>query len=562
MTVQARTCYNGGMHIKRPSWKSKNGRTYQSIWLCKSRRVGKKTETDYILNLKDWSETEVQALEFALQHPHDTQDMVPVKSIAVSQGKSVGAVWAIREVARRLGLDQALGEGFQGQLALWQILARLLEQGSRLSAVRLHETHALAEVLQCKRGFDENDLYDNLAWLCDQQQRVEDALFHARKDAMATDLLLYDVTSSYLEGNQNALGDYGYNRDRKRGKKQIVVGLLCDVHGEPISVQVYRGNTSDVTTFGDQVRKTVQRFGCKRVTFVGDRGMIKAKQRAHLHEEGFQYITGLTKPQINTLLKENTITMELFDQKVCEVQANGQRYLLRRNPMRARECEQNRQDKLQRIRIMTEKENTYLEEHPNADVSKAWQRVHNKASQLKLSAWVEVCAHKRTLTLELNEEARKQAAKLDGCYVLITDCSAREMDKETAHARYKDLALVERAFRTSKTGHLELRPVYVRTEASTRGHVFVVMLAYLIRRELERAWKTLDCTVEEGLASLGTLCYHDIKTQKESIVNSVPKPSALNQTLLKALKVCLPPPLPPKNSLKVGTHKKLQNERK
>jgi transposase len=555
-------CYNAVMHIKRPSWNSKNGRTYQSVWLCRSQRVGKKTKTDYVLNLKDWPEEEIEALEFALKQGKNVHDLVSLNGLELIQGKSVGAVWAAREAARKLGVEQALGEGFQAQLALWQILARLLEQGSRLSAVRLHQTHALAEVLQIKRGFDEDDLYENLAWLSHYQHRIEDTLYHARKDTLATDLLLYDVTSSYLEGDQNALGAYGYNRDGKRGKKQIVVGLLCDVQGEPISVQVYQGNTSDVKTFGDQVRKTVNRFGCQRVTFVGDRGMIKTAQRDELREAGFQYITGLTKPQINTLLADDTITMELFDEKVCEVQAHGQRYLLRRNPVRAKGCAASRADKLQRLTVLVIQENDYLKEHLRADVDIALKRVTEKAGKLKVNAWVAITTTGRTLALEVNESAHEQAAKLDGCYVLITDCSAQEMDAQTAHARYKDLAQVEQAFRISKTGHLELRPIYVRNEDSTRGHVFVVMLAYLIRREMARAWRKIDCTVEEGLESLGMLCYHDLKTENGTIVNSVPKPGVLNRKLFKALKIAEPPPIPKMDSLNVGTHKKLPKARK
>ena len=200
-------------------------------------------------------------------------------------------MWALFEVARRLGLPKALGPGFAGQLALWQVLARVLDQGSRLSAVRLAQVHAAAAVLGLQRGFDENDFYANLGWLSEQQGRIENRLFAARgRGTEKPQLFLYDVTSSYLEGPDNAYGAYGYNREGKKGKKQIVIGLLCDPQGEPVSTEVFHGNTQDPQTFAAQVTKASQRFGCERVTFVGDRGMIKSGQVEDLARVGFSLL--------------------------------------------------------------------------------------------------------------------------------------------------------------------------------------------------------------------------------------------------------------------------------
>jgi transposase len=154
------------------------------------------------------------------------------------------------------------------------LLSRVLEQGSRLSAVRLAQVHAACDVLGIQRGFDENDLYANLTWLSTHQEAIEKRLFAKRRGRQKPELFLYDVTSSYLEGECNAYGAYGYNRDGKPGKKQIVIGLLCDEQGEPVSTEVFRGNTQDPKTFAAQVKKARERFGCERVTFVGDRGMI------------------------------------------------------------------------------------------------------------------------------------------------------------------------------------------------------------------------------------------------------------------------------------------------
>jgi transposase len=163
-------------------------------------------------------------------------------------------------------------------MALWQVIARVHSQGSRLSSVRLAKNTAAADIVGFKKGFCEDNLYENLAWLAENQERIEKQLLAFRRGQNTPELFLYDVTSSYLEGDHNALANWGYNRDKKRGKKQIVIGLLCDEQGEPVSVEVFTGNTTDPQTFGAQVQKVAERFGCQTVTFVGDRGMIKSAQ--------------------------------------------------------------------------------------------------------------------------------------------------------------------------------------------------------------------------------------------------------------------------------------------
>jgi len=210
----------------------------------------------------------------------------------------------------------------------------VLDQGSRLSAVRLAGGCAVGAALGVV-GFDENDLYANLDWLSDNQAEIERRLFVQRKAAFAPDVFLYDVTSTYLEGEHNAFAAFSYNRDRKSGKRQIVIGLLADADGRPLSIGVFAGNTSDVKTFSSQVSKAAARFGAERVTFVGDRGMIKAPQRAELGAAGFHYITAITKAQIDALIGAGVLQMDLFEETLAEVEGgDGARYVLRRNPAR------------------------------------------------------------------------------------------------------------------------------------------------------------------------------------------------------------------------------------
>jgi len=228
------------MHIARSKWPSKDGKkVYESIWLRESYREDGKVKTRNIANLKHCKPEEIAAIELALKHKDELSVLGSMKDLEIKEGPSIGALWAIHRTAAKLGLVKVLGSDFQGKLALWQVLARVLDQGSRLSAARLARDLPAAEVLGLSRGFDENDLYENLTWLSERQEAIENRLFAQRR---APELFLYDVTSSYLEGEHNELADWGYNRDKKRDKKQIVIGLLCDEEGEPVSTEVFEGN--------------------------------------------------------------------------------------------------------------------------------------------------------------------------------------------------------------------------------------------------------------------------------------------------------------------------------
>jgi len=554
------------MYVERIKSKQ-GGNTYKQVLIRESYReksAGKtRVKHRTLLNITKYPKAMQDAIAAALKNPERVLENVEQQKtpMTLHEQRSVGAVWAVAKVAERLGIVKALGGGRQAQLALWQIVARVIEQGSRLSAVRLHETHALAEAVGLEQGFTEEDLYANLAWICEHQNRIEKRLFKIRHGEEKPSLFLYDVTSSYLEGDHNALAAWGYNRDKKKGKKQIVVGLLCDATGEPVAVEVFSGNTQDPQTVASQIRKTADRFDCSRVTFVGDRGMIKSGQREDLKAAGFHYITAITKPQIEKLLQDGAIQMELFDEKICEVYHDNRRLILRRNPVRAAELSASRQSKRAAVQTCCEERNLYLREHPKAQTEVAIKRVQEEISKLNVGAWLQVENDERALRLVVDQQALENAARLDGCYVLTSDLSAECMDAQTIHARYKDLAQVERGFRASKTGHLELRPIYVRTESSTRGHVFIVMLAYLIRRELERAWSGMNLTVEEGLDSLKTLCAMTVSFGKECNIQKIPTPRKQSQQLLASLEVQLPSVLPVRN-LNVATKRKLQTKRK
>jgi hypothetical protein len=539
------------------------GKTYQRVLLRESFRQNGQVKHRTIANLSACSEQEIQAMELAFKHKKDLQALQPPREgpLQLRQGLCFGAVWVLYQVAQREGIVAALGHDRQGKLALWQVLARAIDQGSRLSAVRLASSHAACDVLGLD-PFNEDHLYPNLAWLQENQVPIEQRLFEQFYPEGCPDIFLYDVTSSYLEGDHNTLAAWGFNRDGKPGKKQIVIGLLCDGLGRALSIEVFAGNTSDPKTMGSQIKKAAERFGAKGVTFVGDRGMIKGPQIQELGQKDFHYITAITKPQIQALLEKKVFAMELFDDCLCEVASIPEkvRYILRRNPQRALEIQQARQDKQSALAKLVEQKNRYLQQKPRARVKVALKAVRARAATLKIEGWIRLKAQGRKLEWSVEEDELAEAKKLDGCYAIKTDLLADWATTQVVHDRYKDLALVEQNFRTAKTVELEMRPVHVRLESSTRGHALVVMLAHRLIQPLQAYWAGENLTVQEGINQLSSLCVTEVLVNGAVKDQLVPEPRAEVKKLLELAKVELPKKLRYTGRI-VATKKQLKETR-
>jgi hypothetical protein len=526
----------------------RGSKTYRRELLRESRRVNGKVVKKTVANITDWPESIKGVVIGALGSGRAGGTLGDLMKGAVGakvrQGKSVGAVATVLAAAKELGIEAALGDDRQGKLALFQVVARVIDQGSRLSAVRMCRSHAAAELIGLG-GFDEDDLYENLSWLSARQREVEDHLFRSRyPDERKPPLFLYDVTSSYFEGERNAFAAFGYNRDGKKGKRQMVVGLLTDDTGNPLSIEVFPGNTVDTATVSSQASKLRDRFRGRELTLVGDRGMLKSPQRAGLAEIDMHYLTAITKAQITGMLGRGSLQMELFDQGIAEVvdSETSVRYILRRNPVQAARMQARRTDQLGAWLAMMERANQYLAAHPKAKPETCIRKLTSRAVQLKLSGWLHVDADGRTLKHTIDDDAKAEAAKLDGCYVLQTDLPAQAADAQTIDARYHDLSKVEWAFRTSKTVHLEMRPIHLRKEDRTRAHTFIVMLAYQIVRHLAGLWSKLDCTVEEAIDELAQLCYVNIALPDGSVLLEVPEPRPHVAELLRTARIQIPPP--------------------
>src|SRR4030067_1516913 len=318
------------------SYSTQRGKTYCRHLLRESYRENGKVKHRTLANLSHCSDEEIAAIQLALKYKANLVELSTVEDMETKQGLRIGAVFTVNVVSDRIGLPRALGHHREGRLALWQVMARLIDQGSRLSAVRLAERHGACDIIGLD-SFNDDHLYSSLAWLAEHQEVIEKRLFRKCYGGKGPQLFLYDVTSSYLEGVKNILAAFGYNRDGKKGKMQLVIGLLTSADGTPVAVRVFEGNAQDPKTIAEQVRTVAGTFGVEEVTLVGDRGMIKQAQIDLLHEKGFHYISAITKPQIKELINEGVLQMELFDEEICQMQWDGVRYILRCNPARAKE---------------------------------------------------------------------------------------------------------------------------------------------------------------------------------------------------------------------------------
>jgi transposase len=516
-----------------------------AVLLRESYRQDGKVKKRTLANLSKLPQELIARLRLALTGP------VASLTDAVS-GPIFGVLFVLNAVARSCGLPRALGSSRMATLTLFLVLARLAHQGSRLSAVRWASDHAVKAVLGLNH-FDEDDLYAALDWVASQQGRIEQHLYqdYVRRVGQTPTLVLYDVTFSYLEGEQNALGAFGYNRDGKKGKQQIVIGLLTAKDGEPLSIEVFHGNTTDPETFGAQVDKLTQRFGIHEVVMVGDRGMIKATGKAALPAR-FRYITALTDPQVRKLIKHDVLQADLFHEQVAEVAYQGKRLILRRDPATYRKEHHRREDKLQRLCALIDQRNAFVAGSSRAKPEAGLRKLQHWARQHKLSAFVELTLQERTLALHVNTQAKRDAALLDGCYCIESDVPLSQLSQQEVHDRYKDLQHMERNFRRLKSVFLEVRPIYVRTAQRTRGHVFIAMLSLKVLRLLEQRLREVFGTTQENpaaetvqsaLLALSRLCLQRYRVDDHDLV-ALPRPDPRQEKILAALNVKLTPPSP------------------
>lgn len=468
-----------------------------AILLRESYRDGDKIKKRTLANLSDWSDAKIEALRRVLrEEPVAARDG---DGLSILRSLPHGHVAAALGKLRKLGLDRLLSQGGRQPrrevaLCTAMIVARLIDPASKLATARVLDagtaSSSLGQALDLGE-VDERDLYATLDWLLGQQQRIEKSL--ARRHLHDGTLVLYDVTSTYFEGRTCPLAKLGHSRDRKRGKLQILIGLLCTAEGCPIAVEVFEGNVGDPATVAPQVDKLKQQFGLKRVVLVGDRGMLtQARIEETIKPAGLNFITTLRAPTIQGLLEAGTIQLSLFDERdLAEITSPdfpGERLVACRNPLLADE----RMRKRNALIAATEKELLHIQ----ARVRRAKRALRGKDKIAlavgKVINKYKMAKHFETTITETDFSFARQAdqidaeALLDGIYVVRTDLASQMLDATAAVRAYKDLANVERAFRCIKTIDLEVRPIHHRLADRVRAHVLLCMLAYYLEWHMRK----------------------------------------------------------------------------
>ena len=457
-----------------------------AILLRESYRVGGKVKKRTLLNLSDWPRPLVEGLRALLKG--GTVLPPGQEAIIIKRSLPHGHVAAVLGTLRRIGLDRLLGPAGNRcrDLVLAMIVGRLIAPVSKLATAKALDPATAGSSLGTALGLgavDEDELYAALDWLLERQPQIEAAL--ARRHLKQGTLVLYDVSSSYLEGHCCELAQLGYNRDGKRGKLQIVYGLLCAADGCPVAIEVFEGSTGDPATLATQIDKLKRRFGLSHVVLVGDRGMItQARIDADIKPAELDWITALRAPAIRALLDAGAFQLSLFDQRdlagITAPDYPGERLIVCRNPDLAAARRHKREDLLR----ATERDLAVIQHA----VRRARKPLRGRAPiALKIGAVIGKHKMAKHFALTITDAdfrfARKQdridaEARLDGIYVVRTSLPADTLDDTASVRAYKSLAQVERAIRSIKTVDIQVRPIFHWAAPRVRAHVLLCMLAY------------------------------------------------------------------------------------
>ena len=473
-----------------------------AILLRESYRDGDKIRKRTLANLSDWKPAKVEALRCVLRG----DAVAPVGREALSMQRSLphGHVAAALGTLRKLGLDRLLSQGgrqpkLQVALCIAMIVARLLEPGSKLATARVLDgetaTCSLGQVLGLG-AVDEQQLYGALDWLLEQQERIEKAF--ARRHLNNGTLVLYDVSSTYFEGRTCELARLGHNRDGKKGKLQIVFGLLCSQDGCPVAIEVFEGNVRDPSTLPTQVAKLKERFNLDRVVLVGDRGMItEARIRETVKPADLDFITALRAPAIRNLVDAGELQLSLFDDRdlaeITSLDYPGERLVVCRNPLLAEERARKRrellaatEEKLLKIQARVRRAKRSLRGRDAIGIA-----VGKVINRYKMAKHFEITITDSDLVIERRSQPIDDEASLDGIYVVRTNVTAQALASSSVVRAYKGLSNAEQAFRSLKTVDIEIRPIHHRRNHRVRAHVLLCMLAYYLEWHMRQALKPI-----------------------------------------------------------------------
>jgi len=507
------------MYIQRnQSVNKKTGKVYNSVILCSKYREGKQVKTRAIANLSHLPEHVILSIQNSLRA--DTETTVSLKDIEVTNCFDYGYVLVLLNMIKQLRIDEVLEKCLSDEDAILvkaMLIGKIVTGGSKLCIYNwlVRETGICNIFGVDIKNRKVDHLYRSLGQLWLHQSKIEKKWFRYHKGSKRR-IYLYDLTSTYFEGTCNFFAAYGYNRDGKKGKMQMCVGLLTTEDGFPLRIQAFSGNTSDSTTVAGQIRSLKKEFGVDEIVFVGDRGMhitYNLENDPQLSEEAISFITGLTHEQIQTLIACDTLQLSLFSNELAEIEADGKRYILSVNPdLQYREhafldarrsrcddlvndvrkswekrCDKNKENRRKKEENGTKSKYKHLKIELNQkDINGYMRRVEDAIKKCGMRKYYSIeTVDNQSFIVNFNHNEFEKTRSLCGKYVVYTNVPAQEMTKEQVRGEYKKLQNVEHAFRDLKSDNISIRPVYHCKENQTRGHVLLCMFAYAIIKSME-----------------------------------------------------------------------------
>ncbi len=472
-----------------------------AILLREGYREGGQVKNRTLANLTHWLPDKVDLLRRLLRG----EALAPVGQLfEVVASPHHGHVQAVRIAMQRVGFDTLIASrpSRERELVVAMVAARILEPDSKLATTRWWHTTTLPHELGVSDA-DEDDLYEAMDWLLARQERIEQKL--AARHLTAGGLVLYDLTSSYVEGTTCPLAALGHNRDGKRGKRQVNYGLLTDGRGCPVAVSVFKGNTGDPTTLLPNVTRVRERFGIEALVLVGDRGMISQTKITVLKTlEGVDWITALKTGALRGLVADGALQLGLFDERnlfeLTHPDFPGERLVACRNPELAKLRAHKRQALLAATLKELEKVRAMVARGRLKGRDAIGVRVGKVVNKYKVAKHFRLDIADDRLDFHVDEPRVAAEAALDGLYVVRTSVPAERLSAEDAVRNYKRLSDVERAFRSLKTIDLKVRPIHHRREPRVRAHIFLCMLAYYVEWHLREAWRPLLFSDEDQQA--------------------------------------------------------------
>jgi Transposase DDE domain len=499
----------GSAHVATIKTKGKDGAVYTSHLLRRSYREGGKVRHE---NLGNLSHLPVEIIDVIRAMLAGRRLVDLDEDFEIERSLPHGHVAAVLGVLRDLDLERLLSRDRcrERDLVVAMICQRLIGPGSKLSATRRFAQTTLGDELSLGE-VKEPELLQAMDWLLERQDRIERTLArrHLRGEGKGDGeaFVLYDLSSSYMEGRCCPLARLGYSRDGVKGKPQINYGLICSPEGRPVAVRVHEGNVTDQQTVPDTVRMIRQDFGIEQVVFVGDRGMITQAHAQTLKEQGVDFISALKSVQIRSLVNSGDLQLSLFDEvNLAEISSPlfpGERLVVCRNPAVAAERARKRSELL--AATETELEKVKASVHGprgrlrGADAGKIGERAGKISNKYKVAKHFTLTIADGVFAYERKTEQINSEASLDGLYAIRTTLPAQTLAAAAAVRAYKQLKMAERAFGTMKDT-IEIRPIHHHLETRVRAHVFLCMLAYYVAFELHARLPELLFTDETPLA--------------------------------------------------------------